>query len=187
MSVRWCSALSIFSMRLFAYIVSALVCAGAALALATPTVKDVSSSPAEAAAAAVGTQIRGVQDPVYHLYLQNSGGTPVLAAESTAASFVISGSISLVSSSPTVYLNVLSASTSYKPLAFNSTATTTNWGLEGDTIITTTSSPWGRQLNFLACATSTTGKYDVYLQTGSDVPSGRTCTNYITLHLPCLC
>lgn len=110
----------------------------------------------------------------------------MLAAESTAGSFVISGSISLVSSSPTLYLNVLSATTSYKPLAFNTTATTTKWGLEGDTIITTNSSPWGRQLNFLACATSG-GKYDVYLQTGSDVPSGRTCTNYITLHLPCLC
>ncbi|KAG8763723.1 hypothetical protein FRC12_008432 [Ceratobasidium sp. 428] len=139
------------------------------------------------AAAATGTQIRSVQDPIYHLYLQNSGGVPVLASEATSARFVISGSIALVSSSPTQYLNIQSATTSYKPLTFNSTATTTGWGLEGDTIITTNSSPWGRQLNFLACATSTKGAYKVYLQTGSDVPSGQTCTNYVSLHLPCLC
>ncbi|KAG9100074.1 hypothetical protein FS749_016343 [Ceratobasidium sp. UAMH 11750] len=139
------------------------------------------------AASATGTQIRSVQDPIYHLYLQNSGGTAVLASEATSGRFVIGGSIALVSSSPTQYLNIVSATTSYKPLVFNSTATTTGWGLEGDTIITTNSSPWGRQLNFLACATSTSGTYKVYFQTGSDVPSGQSCTNYVSLHLPCLC
>jgi len=29
--------------------------------------------------------------------------------------------------------------------------------------------------------------YDLYLQLGSDVPGGRTCSNYQTVHLPCLC
>lgn len=63
--VRWWLALNLtFSMRFLAFIASALVCAGSALALATPTVKNISASPAEAAAAAVGTQIRGVQTPV---------------------------------------------------------------------------------------------------------------------------
>lgn len=42
------------------------------------------------------------------------------------------------------------------------------------------------ELNFLACAL-TGGYYSVYLQTGSDVPAGLTCSNYQTLHLPCLC
>ena len=56
----------------------------------------------------------------------------------------------------------------------------------GDTIITTTGSEWGRQLNFLACQLE--GQYwQVYLQTGSETPAGRTCSNYQTLHLPCLC
>ena len=43
------------------------------------------------------------------------------------------------------------------------------------------------ELNFLACPAKVTGYYDIYLQTGSDVPTGRTCSNYQTLHLPCLC
>ena len=51
-------------MRFLAFVVSALVCAGGALALATPTIENISPSPAEVAAAAVGTQIRGVQAPV---------------------------------------------------------------------------------------------------------------------------
>lgn len=54
-------------MRFFAFLVSALVCATSALALATPTIEDISPSPAEAAAAAVGTQIRSDQDPVSYL------------------------------------------------------------------------------------------------------------------------
>ncbi|KAF8602400.1 hypothetical protein BDV93DRAFT_427699, partial [Ceratobasidium sp. AG-I] len=133
-----------------------------------------------------GTQIRAVQSPVFHLYLQNSSGIPVLASESTSGRFVISGSIALVSGSSKLYLNVNTATTSYKPLTFDATASTTGWGLEGDTIITTNSSPYGRQLNFLACTTSTSGSYRVYLQTGNDMPSGTTCST-ITLHLPCLC
>ena len=71
---------------------------------------------------------------------------------------------------------------SYKPLSLDAVATTTDWGLEGDTIITTNP----RQLNFLACATSDANFYDVYLQTGSDTPAGGSCS-LATLHLPCLC
>ncbi|KAH7338865.1 hypothetical protein B0J17DRAFT_393438 [Rhizoctonia solani] len=138
------------------------------------------------AASATGTQIRAVQDPVYHLYLQNAGGIPVLASESTSGRFVINGSIALISGSTNLYLNINASNASYKPLTFDPTASTVNWGLEGDTIITTNASPYGRQLNFLACTTSTTGNYRVYLQTGNDVPSGATCST-ITLHLPCLC
>jgi hypothetical protein len=89
-----------------------------------------------------------------------------------------------------MYLNIGTSSTSYLPLYFNSTASTTAWGLEGDTIITESGSSYGRQLNFLVCAASETGGsgyYDLYLQTGSDEPSGRNCSNYQTIHLPCLC
>ncbi|KAJ1302678.1 hypothetical protein OPQ81_002994 [Rhizoctonia solani] len=138
------------------------------------------------AASATGTQIRAVQDPVYHLYLQDSGGVPVLASESTSGRFIINGSIALISGSTNLYLNINASTTSYKPLTFGATASTINWGLEGDTIITTNASPYGRQLNFLACTTSTTGSYRVYLQTGNDMPGGTSCST-ITLHLPCLC
>ncbi|CAE6361618.1 unnamed protein product [Rhizoctonia solani] len=152
----------------------------------TSTTQVSTGTSTSSAPSATGTQIRAVQDPVYHLYLQNSGGTPVLASESTSGRFVINGSIALVSGSTNLYLNINTSTTSYKPLTFAPTASTLNWGLEGDTIITTNASPYGRQLNFLACTTSTTGSYRVYLQTGNDLPSGSTCST-ITLHLPCLC
>ncbi|KXN90602.1 putative 1,4-beta-D-glucan cellobiohydrolase C [Leucoagaricus sp. SymC.cos] len=138
-----------------------------------------SSSPA-----ASGSQIRAVTDPVFHYYLQNHSGKPQLGPEASSGYFTISGSISLNQSNGSkLYLNLNdTVSTSYKPLSFGTTATTTDWGLEGDTIITT--SP--RQLNFIACATSDPSYYDVYLQTGNGTPSGASCTLQ-TLHLPCLC
>lgn len=43
------------------------------------------------------------------------------------------------------------------------------------------------ELNFLVCKSSDAGYYDLYLQTGSDTPSGKSCSNFQTIHLPCLC
>jgi hypothetical protein len=112
------------------------------------------------------------------------GGKPQLGPEASSGYFTISGSISLNQSNGSkLYLNLNeTVSTSYKPLTFGAIAATTNWGLEGDTIIIT--SP--RQLNFIACGTSNPSFYDVYLQTGNDAPPGATCTLQ-TMHLPCLC
>nr|XP_036589712.1 uncharacterized protein CTRU02_00466 [Colletotrichum truncatum]KAF6801717.1 hypothetical protein CTRU02_00466 [Colletotrichum truncatum] len=132
-------------------------------------------------------KIRGVRDPIYHLYLQpypKNATIPVLGPEASAESFNIAGTIQSANSSS--YLNVGSDATSYKSLKFSNSSETNAWGLEGDAIITTRSSSWGRQLNFLVCQLD--GNYwQLYLQTGSDVPSGRTCSNYQTIHLPCLC
>ncbi|EEB89894.1 hypothetical protein MPER_11962 [Moniliophthora perniciosa FA553] len=112
-------------------------------------------------AAVAGSQIRAVQDPVFHFYLQSSG------PESSSGYFDIDGTISISDSSPSLYLNAdSSSSTSYQALTFDETATTSSWGLEGDTIIITDP----RQLNFLACATNSSEIYDVYLQTGNDTP-----------------
>ncbi|EIN11821.1 hypothetical protein PUNSTDRAFT_142063 [Punctularia strigosozonata HHB-11173 SS5] len=152
-----------------------------------PTTSDpMTSIPATttSAAAPTGSQLRTDQDPVYHFYLQDLNGVPVLGPEASSGYFDISGgTISLAASSGTLYLNAIeSVSTSYKPLVFNSTAITTDWGLEGDTIITTNP----RQLNFVACPTSDTTIWSLYLQEGSDEPSSA-CANYMTLHLPCLC
>lgn len=135
-------------------------------------------------AAPTGSQIRSDQDPTFHFYLQNDEGVPVLGPEASSGYFTIDGTIALNGADGTsLYLNVdESAATSYKALTFDSAAVTTDWGLEGDTIITT--SP--RQLNFLACATSDATVYDVYLQEGNDTPSGQTCS-LTSLHLPCLC
>ncbi|KAA1471727.1 hypothetical protein DENSPDRAFT_837787 [Dentipellis sp. KUC8613] len=133
--------------------------------------------------APTGSQIRCDQDPAFHFYLQDLDGAPVLGPEDTSGYFTISGTISLSTSNGTRFLNVDEAApNSYKPLTLDATATTTDWGLEGDTIITTAP----RQLNFLACATSDTTVYDVYLQEGNDTPSGSSCS-LISLHLPCLC
>ncbi|KAF5385913.1 hypothetical protein D9615_002549 [Tricholomella constricta] len=133
---------------------------------------------------ATGSQIRTVQDPVYHFYLQNSGGVPVLGPESSSGRFTLGSTISLNNADGSkLYLNIDNSGTqSYKSLTFGATATTTNWGLEGDTIVTT--SP--RQLNFIACPGSSSTIYNVYLQQGNDTPPGKTCT-LVTLHLPCLC
>ncbi|KFY08955.1 hypothetical protein V492_05766 [Pseudogymnoascus sp. VKM F-4246] len=133
-------------------------------------------------------QIRGVQDPIYHLYLQSlpgNGSSPVMGPEATSEYFTIGETIQ--STNTSLYLNIVEASTSYLPLSFDATATTTAWELEGDTIITSNGSPYGRQLNFLVCDSSTAGYYDLFLQKGSDTPAGRTCSNFQTIHLPCLC
>jgi hypothetical protein len=108
-----------------------------------------------------------------------------MGPESTADKFTIGGTIQ--STKTQQYLNVANVSTSYKPLVWSKTATTTAWGLEGDTIITVQGSSYGRQLNFLVCAGSGSGLYELYLQLGSDTPKGGSCSNYQTIHLPCLC
>ncbi|PVI06040.1 hypothetical protein DM02DRAFT_683023 [Periconia macrospinosa] len=156
-------------------------------ALSAPLTPKATTS-TTAAAATVG-KIRGVREPIYHLYLQSNpsnSSIPVLGPETAADEFTIGGTIQ--SKKTGLYLNVnKAASTSYKPLSWGATGSTTAWGLEGDTIITVQGSEFGRQLNFLACASSSSGYYDLYLQTGSDQPSGKTCSNYQTIHLPCLC
>ncbi|KAI1110179.1 hypothetical protein F5Y14DRAFT_429940 [Nemania sp. NC0429] len=138
-------------------------------------------------------QIRGVTSPIFHYYLQPSPQDPtmpVMGPEASSQYFnIASGAIQSANSS--AYLTVGTDSTSYKTLKLSPSggaATAPGWALEGDTIITGTSSTWGRQLNFLVCKLSTGGDYwQVYLQTGSAVPAGRTCSNYQSLHLPCLC
>ncbi|KAK1633861.1 hypothetical protein CaCOL14_005922 [Colletotrichum acutatum] len=132
-------------------------------------------------------KIRGVTDPVYHLYLQaypKDKSIPVLGPEASAEFFNIAGTIQSANSSS--YLNIGGDATSYKTLQLSNASGTSAWGLEGDTIITTQSSSWGRQLNFLVCQLDTS-YWQLYLQTGSDVPTGRNCSNYQTIHLPCLC
>ncbi|OBT98597.2 hypothetical protein VE01_03597 [Pseudogymnoascus verrucosus] len=167
-------------MRSFTFLAAASLAASAA---AVPL--DVSNDIAERQTKPY--QIRGVQDPIYHLYLQSlpGDGTPVMGPEATSEYFTIGNTIQ--STNTSLYLNIGEASTSYLPLTFDATATTTAWGLEGDTIITTNGSPYGRQLNFLVCNGATAGYYDLFLQKGSDTPAGKTCSNYQTIHLPCLC
>jgi hypothetical protein len=106
------------------------------------------------ASATVG-KIRGVRDPIYHLYLQansKSPSTPVLGPESAAEDFTIGGTIQ--SRKTSQYLNIQNATTSYKPLKWEAAATTTAWGLEGDTIITVQGSSYGRReymISFFLC------------------------------------
>ena len=111
-------------------------------------------------------------------------GQVVLGPESSSGYFTIGSSITLNSASGSQqFLNVqTNATTSYKPLTFDAKAATTDWQLEGDTIITTTP----RELNFLACATSDPNFFNVFLQYGNDQPAGASCSMQ-SLHLPCLC
>ncbi|KAL9115013.1 MAG: hypothetical protein Q9227_001257 [Pyrenula ochraceoflavens] len=99
---------------------------------------------------ATAYEIRGVTDPIFHLYLQalpGSASKPVLGPAASADNYTISNAIR--SSTTGRYLNINTAPTSYKPLSFGSTSNTTAWGLEGDTIITTTGSTYGRRMQAL--------------------------------------
>ncbi len=113
-----------------------------------------------------------------------AGGKPVLGPEASSGYFTIGTTISLNNADGSkLYVNVdTSAATSYKPLTLDAVAKTTDWALEGDTIITTAP----RELNFLACSTADATVYDVYLQEGNDMPTGASCS-MASLHLPCLC
>ncbi|KAG9021759.1 hypothetical protein FRB95_001502 [Tulasnella sp. JGI-2019a] len=158
------------------------------LSTVTTSTTTTSSAPASTTTGTTttGQEIRADQDPVYHFYLQNSGGTAVLGPESGDGAFTINGTI--LDNTTGLYLNIgPTTGFSYRQLTFDKTATFSGWALEGDTIITATTSSYGRQLNFVVCETSVSTIWTVYLQLGSDVPAGLTCTNYISLHLPCLC
>lgn len=174
------------------------------------------STPSKRQSTTTPYQIHGVEDPIYHLYLQGLPGslsTPVMGPEATGEYYIIDETIQ--SQNTSLYLNIGNSSTSYLPLSLDATATTTAWGLEGDTIITESGSVYGRrrfslpitfllpfilsltslshlipsptELNFLVCNSTTEGYFNLYLQTGSDVPTNETCSNYQTIHLPCLC
>jgi hypothetical protein len=79
----------------------------------------------------------------YLSYSPKPASLVVLGPAATGEYFNIGGTIQSVNSS--LYINIGSDSTSYKTLTFNKTATTSAWGLEGDTIITTTASSYGRR------------------------------------------
>jgi len=98
-------------------------------------------------------QLRGVQSPIFHLYLQtlppsktSASPVPVMGPESTSEYFIIGSTIQSVNSS--LYLNIGEkvGGKSFLPLSFARTANTTAWGLEGDTVITTTGSTYGRRM-----------------------------------------
>jgi len=92
--------------------------------------------------------VRGVQAPIYHLYLQSlpsNKSIPVMGPEATGEFFTIGSTIK--SQNSTMFLNIGTGSSSYLPLNFATTATTTAWGLEGDTIITANGSKYGRREN----------------------------------------
>ncbi|TVY91395.1 hypothetical protein LAWI1_G002692 [Lachnellula willkommii] len=94
-------------------------------------------------------QIRGVEDPIYHLYLQalpSSPSTAVMGPEASSEYFNISDTIQSTNTSMFLNIGVGGGGVSYLPLSFfNATSGAGPWGLEGDTIITTEGSSYGRQ------------------------------------------
>ncbi|KAI0025167.1 hypothetical protein F4780DRAFT_775171 [Xylariomycetidae sp. FL0641] len=138
-------------------------------------------------------QIRAVQEPIFHYYLQahpDDVSIPVMGPEASSEYFTIAATMQSANTSRYLNIDASATATSYKPLFLTTAADTDAWALEGDTLITATDSAFGRQLNFLVCRMEGGGGADywqVYLQTGSEAPEGRTCSNYQSLHLPCLC
>jgi hypothetical protein len=100
-------------------------------------------------ASAKPEKIRAVSSPIFHYYLQaypKDKTIPVMGPEGSAEYFNIGGTIQSTNSS--MYLNIGSDTTSYKTLTFVAAGDTKAWGLEGDTIITTTGSSFGRRKYF---------------------------------------
>jgi hypothetical protein len=91
-------------------------------------------------------QLRGVQSPIFHLYLQalpSNKSIPVMGPEAASEYFNIASTIQ--STNTSMYLNIRNSTASYKPLSFNVASTSSPWALEGDTIITSTGSSYGRR------------------------------------------
>lgn len=93
-------------------------------------------------------QLRGVQSPIFHLYLQpllSNKAIPVMGPEATSEYYNIGSTIQSTNSS--MYLNIGEkvGGKSYLPLSFNATSSGAPWALEGDTVITATGSTYGRR------------------------------------------
>lgn len=76
--------------------------------------------------------------------LPSAKGTPVMGPEVSSEYFVIGSTIQSLNTS--LFLNIgPSTGKSYLPLSLDAVSNTTAWGLEGDTVITTTASSYGRR------------------------------------------
>ncbi|KAG8937848.1 hypothetical protein FRC00_013454, partial [Tulasnella sp. 408] len=120
----------------------------------------------------------------------STAGTPVtglqLALDTTSATLettgftggydFIGGGIGAFEQCHDWWLNIGTSAYSYKPLTWAyDDKKTTNWiASAGSTISTAATSSYGATSKFLACEES--GKWTLYLQTGTDVPSGLACT-----------
>jgi hypothetical protein len=66
-----------------------------------------------------------------------------MGPEASGEYFLIDSTIQSVNTS--LFLNIGTSSTSYLQLFFHATANTTAWGLDGDTIVTESTSTYGRR------------------------------------------
>lgn len=111
-------------------------------------------------------------------YLQKSGtDAATLGPSSSRGWFVTALSIRLIYSCPSfLYFNIHEAATSYKPLAFEATGTTFTWTFSGsEQVIGTTDGA----NTFVACSNG-----DLFLQTGTDFPSGNCTTTRLRIAAP---
>ncbi|CAE6357023.1 unnamed protein product [Rhizoctonia solani] len=112
-------------------------------------------------------------------YLQKdrNSDAAILGSFSTRGWLIGSGSLRLINYSGTcilfLYLNILPSATSYKPLAFQQSGTTFNWGFNGPNSTLSTSDGFN---TFVTCSGGA-----LYLQTGTDVPSGNCTTTRLQI------
>ncbi|CAE6444825.1 unnamed protein product [Rhizoctonia solani] len=113
-------------------------------------------------------------------YLQKASGSDaaILGSASSRGWFLTAGSIRLIywgssSCAPYLFLNIKTAGTSYKPLAFEASGTTFDWSFSGSN--GTLSTPSGFN-TFVTCSGGA-----LYLQTGTDLPSGNCTTTRLKI------
>ncbi|KAG8914370.1 hypothetical protein FRC00_014185 [Tulasnella sp. 408] len=112
---------------------------------------------------------------------EHTDGKAALSGYSIGAIILSGGTVYHLQSGPgcqyKYFLNIYdtpsSPTSSYKEMKYENGVIVsnywTNWGV-------TSASPWGAHNWFLACQSSDPNYWPLYLQTGSDVPSGQNCT-----------
>ncbi|KAG9042653.1 hypothetical protein FS837_010592 [Tulasnella sp. UAMH 9824] len=119
--------------------------------------------------------------PVTGYSLQGNVGTPVLTPGTHYYPYTFGSYISLQGGADnclnTAYFNLHSNGNSYVPISWDiGRKLTLDWNGASTVIQTRNGTQWGVQSWFLTCKEQ--GYWAVYLQTGSDTPSGETC--YLT-------
>ncbi|KAG8909048.1 hypothetical protein FRC01_007178 [Tulasnella sp. 417] len=116
--------------------------------------------------------------PVTGFSLQGNVGTPILTSGTHYYPYTFGSYISLQGGADnclnTAYFNLHAAGNSYIPISWDiGRKLTLDWDGASSVIQTRNHTQWGVQSWFLTCKEQ--GNWVVYLQTGTDTPSGETC------------
>ncbi|KAG8870651.1 hypothetical protein FRB97_009578 [Tulasnella sp. 331] len=120
-----------------------------------------------------GTAVEGLE-------LSSAGGSAALAATGYHQGWGFSnGGVGVFDGCHYLWLNIGESTASYKPLSFAlDDQLSTNWsGGSTSPLVAGATTEYQATSTFLACQSAVAGQWTLYLQTGSDVPSGLECVD----------